>query len=175
MDSGDLLCKAAGALEATPTQDMWHDLVSRLGCALGVDWVVVARLVPDTEMKLRTLAAWHRGRRVRNFVYEIPSSVEDGPLEDLYVCVRDAREHLQSAWLKQTRTETFGQIKLIGSIGQTLGILAVAHSRPLENAQNIESLLRIFAFKATVELEREIADEHLYCEMLETVRPGTRH
>jgi hypothetical protein len=170
MNSVDLLREAADALELAPSADIWDALVSHLGRALNVDWVFAAQLSPHTETKLRTLAAWHRGKPIQNFEYELSVSLDDLLPQDISIHVSGAWRHVQNAWLKRVKAEVFGQIKLIGSAGQTRGMLAVAHSEPLQSAQHIESLLRIFAFKATVELERELLDERFYRELLETIR-----
>lgn len=74
---------------------------------------------------------------------------------------------------------SFGQIKLIGSLGQARGVLAIAHAQRLEPADHIESMLRsmlrIYASKATVELERELADERFYCQLLDMLqRPAVQ-
>jgi hypothetical protein len=175
MNSVDLLRKAADALELAPSADTWDALVSHLGRALNVDWVFVTRLLPDTETKLRTLAAWHKGKPIQDFEYQLSVSLDDLLPQGISVHVRDAWRHVQNAWLKRVKAEVFGQIKLKGSVGQTRGMLAVAHPEALQSAQQIESMLRIFAFKATVELERELLDERFYCELLETIRgPGLR-
>jgi hypothetical protein len=170
MNSYELLHKAADALELAATGSIWDDLVSHMGRALNVDWAFVAKLLPDTDTTLRTLAAWHRGKLIQNFEYQLDVPFEDLRPQDVCLRISDARKHLRNAWLKRVRAEAFGQIKLIGSLGQARGILGIAHPQPLERAHGIESTLRIFAFKATVELERELADERFYRQLLETIR-----
>jgi hypothetical protein len=173
--SDDLLRKAAEVLELPPVASLWDDLVSHLGRALGVDWVFVAKLLPGTETNLRTFSAWHRGRPVEDLDYQLTVPFHDPLVPDGFVHVCDAREHLDNAWLKRVKAESFGQIKLIGSIGQAQGVLAIAHGQPLEGPDQIESMLRIYAFKASVELEREASDERFYCQLLETLqRPAVQ-
>jgi len=168
MNSDELLRKAAEALELVPIESVWDDLVTHLGHTLNVDWAFVSKLLPGTETKLQTLAAWHRGRPVQDFEYQLTAPFDDTPAQDLCVHVRDARNHVPNSWLKRVKAESFGQIKLIGSLGQVRGLLGIAHSQPLERADLVEAVLRIYAFKAVIELERELADERFCRQLLDS-------
>jgi hypothetical protein len=174
--SGDrLLRKAAEALELSPIESFWDDLVSHLGRTLSVDWVFVAKLLPGTETRLQTLAAWHRGHPVQDFDSEFIVPFDKPLANGVSVHIREARDHVQHAWLKRVRAEAFGQVKLISPLGQARGLITIAHSRPLERASEIESLLRIYAFKAVVELERECAYDRFYSQLLNTLQaPAVR-
>ncbi len=175
MNSNELLRKAAEALELVPGVSIWAELVSHLGRVLGVDWTFVAKFLPGSETKLRTLAVWHRGRPVENFEYELKVAFDEMPAQTSGIYAKEAGKHIQNAWLKRVKAESFGQSKLVGSLGQTWGLLAFAHSQPLEFAAEVEAMLRIYAFKACVELERELADERYYCQLLEKLqRPAVR-
>jgi hypothetical protein len=112
---------------------------------------------------------------VEDLDYQLTVPFDDPLTLDLCVHVCNARKHLQNAWLKRVKAQSFGQIKLIGSLGQARGVLAIAHAQRLERADQIESMLRIYASKATVELERELADERFYCQLLDTLqRPAVQ-
>lgn len=170
IDSNNLLRKAAEALELLPVASIWDDLVSHLGRTLNIDWVFIAKLLPGAEAKLQILAAWHRGRPVEDLDYQLSVPFDDPLMPHLCVYVSNARKHLQNPWLKRVKAQAFGQIKLIGSLGQARGVLAIAHAQALESAELAEAILRIYAFKAVVELERELADERLYSQVLDTLQ-----
>jgi hypothetical protein len=171
MDGDELLGRSAEALELIPAAaSIWNALVSHLGCTLKVDWVFIAKLHPSAETKLRTLAALHRGHLVEDFEYQLGIPLDDPLMPNTGVYVSDAPKHLQNPWPKRVKAEAVGYIKLIGSLGQTRGMLAIAHGQALESAELIEAILRIYAFKAVVELERELADERFYSQMLDTLK-----
>jgi hypothetical protein len=173
MNSNELLREAADALELVSAGSIWDDLVAHFGRALGVDSVLIGRFLPGSETKLRTLAAWHRGRAIAGFEYELPVPFDVLPAQDSRLYVSDVPDHFQSVWLKRVRAKSFGQIKLLGSLGQTWGALGFAHSKALECADQAEAMLRIFGYRAAVELERELADERFYTELLNTLQRPT--
>jgi hypothetical protein len=168
INSDELLRNAAEALELVPAASLWDHLVAHLGRTLKVDWVFIGKLHPGAETKLRTLAAWHRGHVVEDFRYELGMPLDDPSMPSLGVYISNARKHLQNPWLKGVKAEAFGHIKLIGSLGQARGMLAIAHAHALESAELVEAILRIYAFKAIVELERELSDERFYSQILAT-------
>ena len=77
---------------------------------------------------------------------------------------------LQNVWLKRVRAKSFGQVKLVGSLGQTWGALGFAHSKALESADLAEAMLRIYGYRAAAELERELADERFYTDLLDALQ-----
>jgi PAS domain S-box-containing protein len=56
--------------------------------------------------------------------------------------------------LEELPAECFFGIPLIGSGGRTLGLLAVADTQPLREAEAAEAVLSVFAVRAAIELER---------------------
>lgn len=175
MDSNDLLLSVADAVTMNPSAGFWEELMACLARALNVDWALVGRFIPGQQKIVRTLAAWHRGKIVPNFNFQIERDAESNLRSgSVRVYPRQANRQLRSAWLKKTRAEAFAEITVLDFLGVSLGILAVAHSQKIEETGQVQSVLRIFAFKAAVELERELADERLYGELLQTLKYGRR-
>jgi hypothetical protein len=171
MNASELLQRAAAAMALPALGTIWEDLVSALGRALRVDWVLLGELPSGQDIVVQTLAVWHRGKIVPNFKYHYERIPEDDVLShDLCLYPGAAQSRLPNAWLKQVRAQVFGRASLLDSLGRTRGILAIAHGRPLEHANLIEAALRVFAFKAAAELDRGLADEHLFLEFRETVQ-----
>src|SRR5690348_9500640 len=106
MNSNELLRQAAEALELVSAGTIWDDLVAYFGRALAVDWVLIGRFLPGSETKLRTLAAWHRGRAMAAFEYELPVPFGVAPAQDAPVYVSDVRNYIQNAWLKRVRAKS---------------------------------------------------------------------
>jgi hypothetical protein len=162
MNNNELLRQAAEALELVSAANIWNDLAAHFGRALGVDWVLIGRFLPRSETKLRTLAAWHRGQAVAAFEYELPFPFGVAPAQDPRVYVSEARNDIQDVWLKHVSAKSFGQVKLVGSLGQTWGALGFAHPKLLESLDRAEAMLRIYGYRAAAELERELLDERFY-------------
>jgi hypothetical protein len=170
MNCNELLRHAADALELVSAGSIWDDLVAHFGSALGVDWVLIGRFLPGSETKLRTLGAWHRGRAMAAFEYELPVPFGVAPAQDPRVYVSDVRNRLQNVWLKRVRAKSFGQVKLVGSLGQTWGALGFAHSKPLEFADVAKAMLHIYGYRAAAELERELSDDRFYTDLLDALQ-----
>jgi hypothetical protein len=173
INDAELLLKAADALHLAPAQSIWTELVSHLARALAVDWVFIAKFLPASETKGRTLAAWYRGRPAEDFEYELNNQFNDLGAQAAVVYASGAGGHVHNAWLKRARAEAYGHVKLVGSLGQAWGVLALAHSAALESPSKVEAMLRIYAFKASVELEREIGDERFYGQLVQNLRQQT--
>ncbi|MBV8550439.1 MAG: hypothetical protein JOY54_04010 [Acidobacteriaceae bacterium] len=166
--ASELLQATAAAMALPAVASLWEDLVSSLGRALGVDWAFVGESLLGKNNVIQTLAAWHRGKIVPNFEYTFERSAEDDVLSQdvcLYTC--EVQKHLSNPWLQQENAQAFGRVSLPGPLGGVRGLLAIAHSQPLEDADMIEAVLRIFGFRAGMELERWRADEHFYRKLLE--------
>ena len=168
MNSGEMFEKAAAALTLPVTGTVWQDLVSSLGDALNVDWTLLVELPPGGDSAAHTLAAWHQGKIVPNFEYPFERVPEDDAMSrETCLYASAAQTYLRNSWLKEVKAEAFGRASLFDPLGRLQGILVIAHSQPLQHADRIEVVLRVFAFKAATELERALADEHLYHELLE--------
>jgi two-component system, sensor histidine kinase and response regulator len=171
INPGQLLVKAATALTLPTTATMWEDLVSVLGSSLNVDWILLVELPVARNTVAHTLAAWHRGKIVPSFDYAFERLPEDDALtRDICLYSNTAQKELPNAWLKQVQAKAFGRASLFDSLGRLRGLLVIAHSQPLQDADGVEAVLRIFAFRAATELERALADEHFYHELLEDAR-----
>lgn len=168
--ASELLRSAAAALTLSATTNIWENLVCCLGQALNVDWVIVGKLLPG-EQKVTTLAAWQQGKIVQNFEYQADRDTDvDLQPENVRLYFKGSGKPFPNPWLQRVQAEAFGEITLVDSLGLAQGTLAFAHSHPIEEADHIQSMLRIFAFKAAVELERQLADEHFYADFLGTLR-----
>jgi hypothetical protein len=168
-NADELLRKAAIALALPAVASIWEDLVSHLGRAIDVDWVVIGELPPGGAAVVKTLAAWHQGKLLPNF--EFPLEPRDELLSrDVCLCNGNLEEEVPKAWLEEVKPRAFGRVSLRDSLGRVRGLLIVAHSEPFENPDRVEAVVRIFAFKAATELERALEDETLYREVLENAQ-----
>lgn len=171
MNAGELLQRAAAAMLLPALAGFWQDLVSSLGGALNTDWALVGQLPSEQNCIVQTLAVWHGGKIVPNFDFHLERIPEDDMLScDICLFPSAAQKCLPHPWLQQIGAEAFARASLFDSLGRLRGILAVAHSQPLKHGNLVEAVLRIFAFRATTELDRGVADEALIRELQKTVQ-----
>lgn len=148
--------------------------MSCLAEALNVDWALVGKLVPGQQKHARTLAAWHRDRITPNFEYQCETDPEpDLQFVNTRVHLNGGHMQFRSTWLKRVQAEAFGEVFLVNSMGRSCGVLAIAHGEQFEDTDLIEAALQIFALKAAIELERELADADFYQDLLQSLK-GSR-
>jgi len=153
-------------------------LVQHLAQALGVRHAFISEAF-GSPITIRSLAVWSDGALVDNF----EASIAESP------CVRVVTS-AQSCYFPEAVQEMFPQVELLGAMaatsyfgvplldgqGHALGLLCVAHDRPLDHPQEAEAIMTIFAAKAAAELQRqqaELALRQAYAEMEQRVRERT--
>ena len=173
-DPDELLQKTAAAITLTASPVFWETFVSCLADALNVDWALVGKLVAGQQRHARTLAAWHRDRITPNFEYQCETDPESNlQFGSMRVHLDGGHKQFRSTWLKRVQPERFGEVFLVDSIGRACGVLAIAHREQFVHTELMEPALQIFAFKAAIELERELADADSYRDLLQTLKgPG---
>ena len=154
-------------------EGLFRTLVQHLAGALQMRFGFVSEIVEDTESQLRMLALWNGTHLSPNFEYDcrgtpceqvigkkiafFPSKVREKFPEDL--------------WLKKENVESYLAIPLFDKDGGAIGHLGVMDDKPMDAKVQAESLLRIFAARASAELQRRRVEESLKCqkEMLEKI------
>jgi PAS domain S-box-containing protein len=131
-------------------------LVKQIAQALGVRHASISKLEGD---KLRTLAFWSDHGWLANTSYSLASSPCGRTLkEEAFYCPKALRQmfphHLD---LVPLEAESYLGVAMKDAMGNPLGILSILDSRPIPNRQRFEDILRIFAARASAELERQQA------------------
>ena len=140
--------------------DFQRELVRVLGTELPARWALVARV---DEGRARTEAWWNDGRLGAPVEYDLAGT----PCAGVYgqrVCLyrRDVQRAFPGdALLAQMGVESYLGVPILDAEGQTAGILAVMHDRPLEVPPDLIATLEMFAARAGAELEREAAEAAL--------------
>lgn len=151
----------AEGVSAVTGETFFRSLVEYLAKSLDVDFALVGELLE--EDKVRTIAIYARGEFADNFEYDL----EGSPCKDVMgngICSYPAGvsdKFPQDEMLKQMGIESYIGTPLRDSAGHTLGIMIVMDGEPVENAELAESMLRIFAVRASAELERKRSEEEL--------------
>jgi len=141
----------------------FRTLVEHLARALEVRYAFAGELVDAGHERIRTLAVWSGEGISPNFTYELKDTPCEGVVTRGMRCFpREVqRQFPLDTLLADMRVEAYLGVPLRDSAGQVLGNLAVMHDRPLERVALAESLLGIFAIRASSELERRRAEQRL--------------
>ncbi len=143
-------------------EDFTLAVVRYLAEMFGVDFVFVGKLL-DSGNTVETTALYAKGEIVNNFQYSLSGT----PCENVMgktTCVypKDVRLLFpRDPLLVEMGIESYAGMPLWDSRGGALGLLAVMHGAPLENAERISSQLQLVAARVAAELERRQADEEL--------------
>ncbi|MHC4364023.1 MAG: PAS domain S-box protein [Planctomycetota bacterium] len=134
----------------------FRSLVKSLSFALGVKYAFVGELTSKQPRSVQTLAVWADNDFADNFEYNLAGT----PCENVVarkVCFHTANaaeRFPQDILLKELGVESYFGVSLFDAFEQPLGLLTVMHSEPVEDVSKIESILKIFATRASAELER---------------------
>lgn len=163
------LCRVARELSLAAGGSFFLSLAESLVRLLDVDSVVIGELpVKSRFEEIRTLAVFSRDHLVENFTYLL-APCEQLACQKICVVANDAldvfpEDHL----LAEMGVRGYVGMPLQSISGHTLGIISVFSSRPLENPECVESLLKIFATRAAAELERR-QQESLFRNLSQSV------
>jgi len=155
-------------LEATSRatgRQFFRSLVRDVARGLGFKYAHVAVLVGPEQNRVKTLAFWDGEAIGKNFEYDL-SNAPGGDVIRQSACIHynQVSTRFPDYRLPGAQTvESYLGMPLRGRSGETMGLLVVADDKPLaaEAARFAESLLAVFAARATTEFERIRADDQL--------------
>lgn len=157
---GEILTIAARA-----SDDGFHLAVARgLAQALCCHTAFVGQLIRGEDgLRVRTLAVWTRGERAGDFEYSLARTPCEEVLRSGFLKIdRDVRHRFpDDEILREIRAESYLGAALLASSGEAVGHLAVLDDRPILDEASSESIIRIFASRAAVDLERRSVEGRL--------------
>jgi diguanylate cyclase (GGDEF)-like protein len=149
---------------AVTGKDFFNSLVYHLTRALSVDYAFVTEcLGKSVPVRVRTLAFWCKQNFGQNFEYNLANT----PCQKVIGgCSCHYPRNLQKIFpqdidLIRLNAESYIGVPLINSSGKILGHLVVIDERPIEDGSKELAILKIFAARATAELERQKVEEQL--------------
>jgi PAS domain S-box-containing protein len=170
-------------LEGTATETgekFFAALVERLAEALNTQGAWVNEYLEETR-RLRTLAVWLEGRFLNNYEYDILGTPCERVIDEVRLV--HFRENVSELFPDNPELEKLGAVSYMGVPlldvdGRILGNLAVLDTRPMPKEPRGLALFRIFAARATAELQRLSAEfavrksEEKYRRIVETAGEG---
>lgn len=140
-------------------EEFLRTLVRHLAAALEVKYAFVAEC--NGINRTRTLAFWAKGRFADNFEYDITGT----PCENVSkgdVCSYPTRVQAafpRDEYLVQMEAESYIGIPLLDSSGGVMGLMAALDTKPLVEEDGAKALMRLFALRAALELQRKKAED----------------
>ncbi|MCB1769330.1 MAG: PAS domain S-box protein, partial [Candidatus Competibacteraceae bacterium] len=151
-----------GTATATGTE-FFRALVRELAQALNVRYAFVCELL-ENKVRVRTLAYWFNGAFTDNFEFDLDGSPCEVVIrgETVYYTSKIYEMFPRDSGLVNLRIESYFGVPLVSESGNVMmGHLAVFHDQPMVKEFRGMALLRIFATRARVELERKRAEQAL--------------
>jgi formate hydrogenlyase transcriptional activator len=143
-------------------QEFFQALAQHLASAVGVPFAAVSEFASGNR-RVRTIAFWAQGRIQENFEYDLAGT----PCDDVVrgrLCHHPAgvKDGFPKAkLLVELGVESYLGAPLLDADGNVLGLLAVFDKRPMPPEPRHLYLLRIFAARASAELQRLRAEQRL--------------
>ncbi|MDY7012688.1 MAG: adenylate/guanylate cyclase domain-containing protein, partial [Cyanobacteriota bacterium] len=149
---------------STTGEVFFSALVENLALALGVRHVFLAELVSTQPQRLKTLAFWAQEGLAENIEYDLAGTPCEPVIEQraLKYYPTDVQECFPKATgLVAMEAQCYLGVPLLDGQGQVLGILCMNHDRALEREDLALEIVRVFAARAAVELQRQRAESAL--------------
>ncbi|MFC3285846.1 PAS domain-containing hybrid sensor histidine kinase/response regulator [Litchfieldella rifensis] len=152
----DALRLAAEARSTSGDNDVFCQLARHLAQALGVAHAFIGELYAGREPEVvHVIGGYFAGRCEANFDYPL----RDTPCRNVVgQCYRFYPDNIQARFLdphlRELGAEGYAAIPLFSSTGGPIGIMAALDTKPLTQPELTESLLKIFAVRAALELEQ---------------------
>ncbi|MEG3437578.1 GAF domain-containing protein [Pannus brasiliensis CCIBt3594] len=141
---------------ATTGKDFFPALASHIAAALNVSYVLVSERAED---RLNALAFRARGVFSSPFSYSIANTPCERTLQEgkFYRESGLQAEFPEAIALVEMGVDSYLGIALHDTEGRAIGSLCILDKRPIRDPRQAENLLRVFAARASAELERERA------------------
>ncbi len=151
------------ATDASDTE--FHLCLARgLADALGCQTAFVGELVDGEQgVNVRTLSVWSDGKPIDNFQYPLGGTPCEEVLRTGFLRIdRDVSVRFpEDEFLSQIHAESYIGAALLGSDGASMGHLAALDKRPILDDESSDTILKIFAARATAALELRNAESQL--------------
>lgn len=131
-------------------------LVKFLGELTETDYVIIDVFKRNNPLVAKTIAIYAKGDIIPNFEYELKCT----PCENVMgksLCVY--KKNIQKLFpkdklLEDMNVESYIGIPLWDSLGQAIGLIAIMHSKPINDSETLELILQISANTTSQEIEK---------------------
>jgi PAS domain S-box-containing protein len=159
----EALRRAALAVSSAAGENVFRDLARSIATILDLEIAFIALPTPGDPRRMRMLALYADGRFVDDYEYDVagtPCETVFGRQFRVYPSALLERFPLDREF-REMGVDSYAGYPLADAHGRPAGLMSVVSRRPITEPELIESVLKIFAARVTVELERVRADEAL--------------
>jgi len=156
-----LLMHIARGVSAEVGGAFFRSLAEHLARELGSDFAFIGELIPPENTRMRTLAFLADGKIAPNPDYLIAGSMSEKAFAGRATVAYPqgvTRLFPDNREMKKSGVEGYVGTPLFGANGEPIGVLAVAHRKPIERSQFWASMIEIFGARAGAEIERARAE-----------------
>ena len=153
----NILKDIASGVSVEVGENFFSSLVRYLSKTLQVNYAFISKIIESQPNRLETVAVYGNGQIVDNFEYELGNT----PCADAInrgLCIYPtavSKLFPQNLSLETMAAESYAGMPIIDARGEVLGLIAIVDSKPFADIALIEEVLKIFANRATAELERQ--------------------
>ena len=158
-----ILKDIASGVSVEVGENFFNSLVEFLSKTLEVNFAFVSKLIGSKAREVETLAVYGNGENIDNFVYSLTNAPCGNVIEQGLCLYPEAVRKLfpDIPPLETMEAESYAGMPIFNAAGNVLGLVAVVDSKPFTDTTLIEEVLRIFASRASAELERQQAELEL--------------
>ena len=141
--------------------EFFRSLISHLASALKVRHAFIGEMMEGEQERIHTLAVWSGDRFIENIDYDLRGTPCATTVRQSFCHYESGVQHLfpDDGLLVEMGAESYCGVPLIDRCGLALGLLVVMHDRPIEPVFDLREIMKVFAARAAVELERKREEE----------------
>lgn len=155
----NLVLNVAKGVSAKTGQSFFISLVEYIATTLGADFVSVCELEEgETQTIMKTKAVWMKDRLGENFIYDVSGTPCERVVKEkqtISYLENIAQVFPADTMFQELNIEAYVSVPLFDSSSKLMGSIAVCFKQPLQDSGIAESVLQIFATRASAELERQ--------------------
>jgi PAS domain S-box-containing protein len=156
----------AAGVSAQTGEAFFQSLVTHLAKLFDAEYTFIGLLDEQRPDMVDTVALCVHGEVVDNLSYELANTpckhVVEGNCDELQAYPRDIQRLFpDDPMLEEMGAHSYVGAPLADTTGKPIGLIVVMDNKPMENTEQVETILRIFAVRAAAEMERLRAEEAL--------------
>jgi PAS domain S-box-containing protein len=153
----------AEGVSAKTGEMFFRSLAQYLAKALGVKYAFIGEIDDKDPGHARTVAFWAGEGFAETFEYQLVNTPCDNVVKENMRCYPKDLKGLfpNDIYTAKFDVESYAGTPLWDSSGQVIGLLVVFDTKPMQDEENVKAVLKVFASRASAELERLKSDNAL--------------